>query len=237
MTFITMSNEYIANQPDHRTTCISAGDMYGQQRAPQVDPLSELDHAFLREVHHKVKNNLQVVCSLLRLQGRSVSDPDVRNVFKRSEERIQSMALVYDKLYRGDGYDSVSLDEYLREMVQQLLSSALPRAERPQLDFCLEPLLVPSRTATTIGLLMNEVVSHHLRIYATSAFRQLKVTLSQDDSRVIIELREDRSAGVGHSSLGYMDQQILDALLKQVEGVITHDVEGKVFTRIVLSAC
>ncbi len=79
---------------------------------------------YLHEIHHQVKNNLQVVCSLLRIQGRGLLDPEAREVFRRSEERIQCMALVYDKLYNVDDGSSVPFHEYLHDLMQQLAMGA-----------------------------------------------------------------------------------------------------------------
>jgi two-component sensor histidine kinase len=232
-----MSNEHKTDQPRPSPVSSAGVERADPKLRPQDDHSSALDQAFLREVHHRVKNNLQVVCSLLRLQSRSLADSSARTVFKRSEERIQSMALVYDKLYRGNGYDRVPLDEYLREMIDQLVCSARPRAERPQLDFCLDAVTVSSRTATAVGLLMNEVVSHHLRNYPSTTMTHLRVILSGDQSQISIELQEDTGTTSERVPLGDMEQQILDALLKQVQGAITYRVDGMIHTRIVFAAC
>lgn len=229
---------------EHNTSPTPSSDL-GQVSFKQINNRQDsqmvtnpvLDHAFLREVHHKVKNNLQVVCSLLRLQSRGVADMATRDVFKRSEERIQSMALVYDKLYRDDGYDTVPLDEYLRDMIDQLVSSSRPRTERPQLVFTLDHVTVSSRTATAVGLLMNEVVSHHLRSYASNALALLRVALSYNQEQITIDLGEDMLVTSERIPLGDMEQQILAALLKQVDGAITYEVEGKIHTRIVFPSC
>lgn len=193
---------------------------------------SLVDQEFLKEVHHRVKNNLQVVCSLLRLQGRGVSDTNARDAFKRSEERIQSMALVYDKLYKGDGHDTVPLDQYLREMIGHLVCSARTREERPEVEYRLQPILVSSRLAISVGLLMNEVISNHLRIYCRESTEPLMVHLACEGPYVVIELQGMMRGAAQHDSLGVMEQQILDALIKQVDGVIDYGINGGGATRI-----
>lgn len=207
-----------------------------------IDPLHVVSHEpfestcvnqhFLKEVHHRVKNNLQVVCSLLRLQGRGVSDTGAKDAFKRSEERIQSMALVYDKLYRGDDFDTVPLDQYLREMTGQLVSSICVRGERPELDYRLQPVLVNSRLATSVGLLLNEIISSYLRVYAKDSRGPLSLVLVRRDQHVILELHGNEPVSTPRAALGVVDQQILDALVRQVEGVIEYTVDGNDTTRI-----
>ncbi len=228
-----MDRECNTEQTQSGATRVEIFEQVSQQLAPQSAPPPVLDLPFLREVHHKVKNNLQVVCSLLRLQSRSVVDSAARDVFKRSEERIQSMALVYDKLYRGDGYDTLPLDEYLRDMVEQLVVSSRPWSDRPKLDFSLEHITVSSRIATAVGLLMNEVLAHHLRSYGSNSLTQLRITLSSSQWQIAVDLREDMIVTSERVSLGAMEQQILDALLRQVGGAITYEVGGQIHTRIV----
>jgi two-component sensor histidine kinase len=184
-----------------------------------------IDQAFLKEVHHRVKNNLQIVCSLLRLQRRGVADLAVQDVFKRSEERIQSMALVYDKLHRGDGYDTVPLHEYLQEMIVQLVCSVRARDERPQLHFRLTSTLVSSRDATAIGLLVNELVSNHLRVHAPDSQGPLTVIMERREDQTRIWLNETGRDDLNQSGLGVMDQQILDALVRQVNGHLDYPAD------------
>lgn len=193
---------------------------------------SLVDQEFLKEVHHRIKNNLQVVCSLLRLQGRGVSDATARDAFKRSEERIQSMALVYDKLYKGDGHDTVPLDQYLREMIGHLVCSARTKDERPDVEYRLQPVLVSSRLATSIGLLMNEVISNLLRVYCKESSEPLTVHLACEGPLVVIELHGMKQGKGQLESLGVIEQQILDALIRQVDGAIDYGMDGGGATRV-----
>ena len=208
------------------------------QVAPERDPTAGAgtglctDCHFLREVHHRVKNNLQVVCSLLRLQSRALPDPQVREVFRRSEERIQCMALVYDNLDKGDGYDTVPLHDYLQEMFRQFVMGARRSDERPEIEFRLQPIFVSSRLATSLGLLCNEVLSNHLRLRPVDPHARLEVCLNRNEEQVNIELREQRSSPATPVTLGSMEQQILDALVSQVRGVIECQSDACVVTRI-----
>lgn len=209
-------------------------------RRDKVDMVAGEEHVadqrFLREVHHRVKNNLQVVCSLLRLEGRRLVDRETLAVFKRSEERIQSMALVYDTLYRSDGHDLVPLHEYLQEMMRQLVYSVCDRSGRPNLSFQLAPIFVSSRMATNLGLLVNEIVSNHLRGSSRGATNVLALCLERDSGRVEIELREDGAEEISRAAEGDMEQQILQALVKQVQGKLTSSNSGGVSTRLSVPA-
>lgn len=196
------------------------------------------DYGVIKEIHHRVKNNLQVVCSLLRLQSRGVSDSDTRDIFKRSEERIQGMALVYDKLAKtGDG-DSVALDQYLKEMLAQLLFSTRTSDKRPSLSFELESAFASSRIATNIGLLINEVFSNYIRHRDIGVDGELMVRLAISSHELVFELIEGAGRDTGFSrrlrGLGDMEAKILDALLSQVQAVLEDRSDASGLTRIII---
>lgn len=113
----------------------------------------------VREVHHQVKNTLQVVCSLLRLEGRGVSDPSAQDLVRRSEARVQAMSLVYDTLYRAGAFLEVPLDRYLRSLTDQVVrgwrSSGLDLA----VEYSMEPVVVSTKAAISCGLILNELLN------------------------------------------------------------------------------
>jgi two-component sensor histidine kinase len=194
------------------------------------------DHQVIREIHHRVKNNLQVVCSLLRLQSRDVSDSDTRDIFKRSEERIQGMALVYDKLAKAGDGDSVALDQYLKEMLAQLLVSSRTIELRPSLSFEFEPVFASSRMATNIGLLTNEIFSNFIRHRDIGVGGELLMRLNISSQELVFELIEGSANDAGFSRrlrrIGNMEAKILDALLSQVNAVLEDRSDESGITRI-----
>ena len=178
---------------------------------------------FLQELHHRIKNNLQIVCSLLRIQGRGLSEGNAQQIFRRMEERIHSMALVYDKLSESGGYDSVQLDEYLKDVATQLVSGARRTHERPRLDFDLAPVLVPSLVATRLGLLLNEILSDQLRHRSVETGNSLELKLKVISDRVtlsLIEIGGVKSSRVSQPS--ERDKQVLAALIAQMKGEARH---------------
>lgn len=174
----------------------------------------------LREIHHQVKNNLQIVISLLRIQSRGFNDPSVRAVFRRGEERIQSMALVYDTLYRGDSLSLLPLKEYLTEMLHQLApptSSAGRRA--PGISCEIDPIHCSSKVATHCGLLVNELVSHRLRQTSIDGTPlEIDFRLVELEDEVHVELRDNGPCLELSQGISQVEQQIFDALVRQLEG-------------------
>jgi two-component sensor histidine kinase len=117
--------------------------------------------ALLKEVHHRVKNNLQVITSLLSLQAASVHDPDVLTLLQESQNRVRSMALVHDRFHHSPGQVSIDFGEYIKTMASQLLRSYAKGGVAVAID--VEPLPLGIDTAIPCGLLLNELLSNAVR--------------------------------------------------------------------------
>jgi len=117
----------------------------------------------LREVYHRVKNNLQVVQSLLKLRARSLSDGDARNAIETSVQRVHVMAMVHERLYQMPDLTGLSLTAYLRDLAQGAIAS---HSERPdQIEFEMDAVEIPLSLdlAVPFGLLANELISNCLK--------------------------------------------------------------------------
>jgi two-component system response regulator len=117
----------------------------------------------LREIHHRVKNNLQVVSSLLRLQSRHVKDEQARAMLKESQNRVRSMALIHEKLYRSEDLARVDMAEYLHSLTPHLVHSAAVHADDINLKVTVANVFLGIDTAIPCGLIINELVSNSLK--------------------------------------------------------------------------
>ncbi len=149
----------------------------------------------LQEIHHRVKNNLQVIVSLLRLQADTLQDAAARTALADSQARVQSMALLHQLLYEHKDFARVSLDEYLRQLVQHAQNSA----NAPQVTVTLDlvPLQIDLQRAVPCGLLVNELLSNACKhAFPDGRSGTLKVELHApgDDGLALLAVSDD---GVG----------------------------------------
>ena len=116
----------------------------------------------MREIHHRVKNNMQIISSLLNLQMADFTDEITRNAFRQSQLRIKSMALIHEMLYKSDDFSKVNLQEYLQKMVSLLIHSITGPNENIRLSLKVEQVKINIDSAVSIGLLVNEAVTNSL---------------------------------------------------------------------------
>lgn len=114
----------------------------------------------LKEIHHRVKNNLQIVSSLLWLQANTIEDPAVVRLFEDSQNRINSMALVHQKLYGSDDLSRINLGEYLEDLVYYLCESYNINLADIELQINVEPISLNIETVTPCGTIVTELVSN-----------------------------------------------------------------------------
>ena len=119
--------------------------------------------ALLNEVHHRVKNNLQIITSLLRLEAGRSTQPDTKNVLADMQGRIRAMALLHESLYRSGVFATVDLSAYLRNLATQAFRSMAPQGGQVKLVLDVDAVQVSMEQATPCGLLMNELISNSFK--------------------------------------------------------------------------
>jgi len=146
----------------------------------------------IREVNHRVKNNLAMIASLVRLQSDRIDDPKLRAALSDLESRISSIALLYDRLYRSSEAAGVNLDEYLDSLCRTLFDNLLPKDTKIQFELHLERAFIGVDTGLYIGLLVAEFFTNSIK-YGIGDRRdgRIEVSLRCDASYIRVGVMDD----------------------------------------------
>ena len=154
--------KHLEEEVQRRTRALQNEIAERRRTEDQLKQSLEEKDALLKEVHHRVKNNLQVISSLLRLQQQYIDDPGASQAFSDSQNRVRAMALVHDLLYRSAEVSRISAREYLSGIVNALMSSESGAASVKS-DIQIDDLELKIDVAIPCGLVLNELITNALR--------------------------------------------------------------------------
>ncbi|RZT36829.1 AAA family ATPase [Cupriavidus agavae] len=151
----------------------------------------------LKEIHHRVKNNLQLISSLLSLQESAIDDPAVSRLFAQSKDRVRSMALVHENLYRAGNFVRVAMAEHLRTLCARLLRAYRPAGQSVDIEVFVDDVELDINSAISCGLIVNELVSNALKHgFHGSAAGRIVVRLSTDGAQEFVLIVSDNGSGL-----------------------------------------
>lgn len=189
------------------------------------EALKEKD-LLLGEIHHRVKNNLQVVHSLLSLQSSLISDVAVKGMLMDSQNRIQSMALIHQTLYQSNNFARVDFADFLEALIPNLVNSYGIDAEKISLKINAGSVYLPINSAIPCGLLINELVTNALKhAFQDSGQGEINVSLSQQDNNRVLLVVSDTGAGIPDDldidQIETLGLRLVSLLSQQLDGTLT----------------
>ena len=151
----------------------------------------------LSEIYHRVKNNMQIIISLLRLQSRQVKEEKYREMFKESQNRILSMSLVHEKLYQSKDLTQIDFNEYISDLIKGLFQSYGANKSNIALKIDVKTILLGIDYAIPCGLIINELVTNSLK-YAFPDGREgeIKISLHSPGENMIELIVRDNGIGI-----------------------------------------
>jgi PAS domain S-box-containing protein len=167
-----------------------------EDRTSELKAALREKEVLIKEIHHRVKNNLQVISSMLNLQALHLPDAEARSMFAESQGRVQSIALVHESLYQSKDLSSVSFVEYLRSLVSAVFQAQSTPGGRIEAQVDAAEMRLPVAIAIPCGLIVNELVTNALK-HAFPGRREGKIRVRLrrcDDDRVELTVADD---GVG----------------------------------------
>lgn len=179
----------------------------------------------LKEIHHRVKNNLQIISSLLSWQVDMIEDPQVLRIIKDSQSRISAMAMIHERMYQSPDLAQMAFDEYLHQLVSYAFSVYGHPTQGIQLRFAIEPVALNLETALPCGLIAYELVTNALEhAFPEGRSGTVQVTLARlSPGQYQLTVQDDGigfPAGVDFRHTNSMGLQLVCGLTQQIKGTI-----------------
>lgn len=176
----------------------------------------------LKEVHHRVKNNLQVISSLLNLQAQELRDPQLVRFFHESQGRVRSLALIHEQLYRSQDLSQIDFAAYVQELVERLAQGMGEIAARIRFQYELQPSQLPLDLAIPCGMMVNELVSNALEhAFPDGRSGTIRIAFRGDAAGYALTVADD-GVGLPEGLLagkpGTLGLKVVQALTRQIRG-------------------
>ncbi|WP_131458472.1 tetratricopeptide repeat-containing sensor histidine kinase [Jiulongibacter sediminis] len=207
----------------------------------QLDKRNKENELLLKEIHHRVKNNLEIVSSLLELQSSHIDDPSVQEAVSSSKSRVYSMGIIHQKLYQRDQLTSVEMRDYLINLSENISNSFSPDG-KIKIECNMPELVLDVDTAMSVGLIANEVLTNAFK-YAFKGKSDGKIEINMkpegpDKGNIELQIKDN---GVGRdkdkpskgTGFGTM---LMELLTKQLGGTLTYNVDNGTMVSLIFSS-
>jgi PAS domain S-box-containing protein len=180
----------------------------------------------LRELHHRVKNNMQVISSLLRLQSATLDSKKAVAVFRECQNRIKAMALIHEKFYRSQDLSNINFETYVRDLVDTLAQSYDVSQNKVTVDINIKNVSLEIDTAISCGMIINELISNSLKhAFPQGAKRNIGVSILPAEGNHVEMIISDNGLGIPAE----LDFRKTDTLgLQLVNTLVNDQLDGKI---------
>ena len=195
----------------------------------------------MRKIHHRVKNNLQVISSLLSLQSKSISTREAQTVLEASQDRVQSMAFIHEKLYQSPDLAQVDFEDYLKTLTSSLYHSYAGHQDGIALWVDAKDVTIDIDRAMTCGLIINELVSNSLK-YAFPNGRQGEIRIemrTEMDDRYIMSIDDNGiglPTGLDFNNSTSLGLRLVNMFVRQLKGTLEVHRKGGTEFRIIFKS-
>lgn len=185
----------------------------------------------LREIHHRVKNNMQIISSLLSLQSSTIENPEMKDIFNESQNRVRSMSMIHEQLYQTDDLAKIDFNIYVNGLIKSLFQIYSSSQKHIEWDVNVEDVKLDLETAIPCGLIINELVSNSLKHAFKDRFNgKISVKMRKNNGLIILKVADN---GVGipdnfqiekASTLGL---KLVKTLVNQLEGALVIEIKNE----------
>jgi len=178
----------------------------------------------LKEIHHRVKNNLMIISSLLNLESRYIKDKASKEIFKESQNRARAMALIHEKLYQSTDLKRIDFGYYIRSLTTELFHTYNADPSFIKLKINVEDIFLDINTSIPLGLIINELITNSLKYAFPEGRRgEINVDFHPQDDQYELKVKDN---GIGFP--GDIDFQNTDSLGLQIVNSLTGQIDGEI---------
>ena len=191
-----------------------------KERTAELEEALATQTTLVHEIDHRVKNNLQMVASLIVMQSRTIPDPSIRESLLAMLARVEALSTVHRRLYQTSDVTSFDVGDFVRDLVTDLISAFGSDRIRTMLD--LEPVSVPSDKAAPIALMVNELVTNALKhAFNGRADGTIDVRVGKPNGRLRIEVTDNGHGMDGPPANGSFGLKLVNSLARQLQAEVT----------------
>lgn|GEM_PF-5192603 len=204
---------------------ITLHDVTEQKQAQAAKKEAENKSILLKEIHHRIKNNLQIVSSLLDLQSEQIQDPAAIVLLEKSQARIHTMALIHEKLYTSKNLERIDFVEYVNSLIKHLHDSFIPESKQVNLTLDMEQIYLDLDLAIPCGLIINELVVNSLEhAFLNQLSGEIKVSFHKHADKYHLTIQDNGSGNAQEIAKIIENTQFLG--LSLVNSLVKYQLKG-----------
>ena len=204
------------------------------QKNTQIEASLKEKEILLKEIHHRVKNNLQIISGILDIQNFSIKEPEIKAILNEGQNRIQSIALLHKTMYQNKNFNAVNFDKYLAELISHSKQANYSLNKQIEIDFTTDDIQLEIDTAVPLGLILNELINNaYKHAFKEKQSGAISIALKEVDEKSFqLEFKDNGNGFAANfdvtkvKSVGY---ELINGLTKQLKGKLTtHNANGAV---------
>ena len=225
----------ISNKGDVYDAIGAGVNMLGEELKSSVVSLREKEQ-LLREIHNRVKNNMQIISSLLNLQTHNVKDKKFLALITESRNRINSMALVHEMLYATTDFSTIKFKDYTKILCKSIYQSY--KKPDMQVNFLIHipfNISLEKDIMIHLGMILNEIISNSLKYAFENNEGIISISLMQTDSKYSLSVQDNGkglSQGFNQEKDGHLGMQLIKMLIEQLNGTVKMESKSGVAYKI-----
>ena len=227
---LTKSQEELENKVKKRTNDLTAINhkleheiVNHKESKEHIQFLLEEKDIILKEVHHRIKNNMTTMMSLLSLQSMDMENTEAVSALENARNRIQSMMVLYDKLYRGSDFQNISIEDYFITLINEITGN-FDNSGKVQIETDIENFVLDSKTVFSLGIILNELITNIMK-YAFPGNKDGRITVSASiaDEHVLMVI-QDNGIGLPES----VDIESSEGFGLRLVKMLTEQLDGRI---------